>query len=111
MEHDVVVTFAHATGSPSAYTTYPVIADPPVSVGATQVTTALESPAVTATLPGAPGTVTGTTATDFDEAGPVPTAFAALTTNVYEVPFVRRLTVQEVRLVEQLRFPGVEVTV
>jgi hypothetical protein len=42
---------------------------------------------------GAPGTVDGVAAADAVEAAPVPDAFVAVTVNVYEVPFVRPVTV------------------
>ena len=60
---------------------------------------------------GAPGTVAGTTAAEALEADPVPAAFVAVTVNVYEVPFVRPVTVQLVDAVVQVNEPGEEVTV
>ena len=80
--------------------------------GAVHVTTdwVLAAP-IALTAVGAPGTVAGTTAADADEAAPVPDAFVAVTVNVYEVPFVRPVTVHEVDTVEHVNEPGVEVTV
>ena len=60
---------------------------------------------------GAPGTVDGVTTADADEAAPVPDTFVAVTVNVYDVPFVRPVTVQVVVAVVQVKEPGVEVTV
>jgi hypothetical protein len=71
-----------------------VIAEPPLLDGAVHETVAWLLPAVAVTDVGAPGTVTGVTALDGDDAGPVPTAFVAVTVKVYEVPFVSPVTVQ-----------------
>jgi len=59
---------------------------------------------------GAPGIDAGTTAADV-VAEPEPTAFIATTEKVYEIPFVRPLTVQLVPEVAQPRPSGEEVTV
>jgi len=70
------------------------------------------APAVADTPVGAPGTVDGTTDDDADDADPVPTEFVAVTVNVYELPFVRPVTVQEVAVVVvHVSPPGDEVTV
>ena len=72
--------------------------EPPSDAGADQLTAACPSPARAVTAVGAPGAVaalTGTTALEAAEAGPVPTAFVAVTVNVYEVPFVSPVTVAE----------------
>jgi len=66
---------------------------------------------VALTAVGAPGTVDGTTAAEAEETAPEPLAFVAVTVNVYEVPFVRPVTVQVVVAVVQVNEPGVEVTV
>jgi hypothetical protein len=76
-------------------TVYPVIADPPVFVGAVKLTVALPlMPVVTATPIGAPGSVggvtggvtgasaAGVTAAEALDAVPVPMAFVAATVNV-----------------------------
>jgi hypothetical protein len=93
-------------------TVYELIAAPPVLAGAVQDRTddAFAAP-VALTAVGAPGTVEGTTAADADEAEPVPDTFVAVTVNVYDVPFVRPVTVHEVVAVEHVNEPGVEVTV
>ena len=71
-----------------------MIADPPLLPGAVHVNETCVFPAVPATDDGAPGTVRGVT--ELDEAvAPVPTAFVALTRNVYAVPFVKPVTVAE----------------
>ncbi len=57
------------------------------------------------------GIVDGTTAADAVEAAPVPDAFVAVTLNVYEVPFVRPVTVHEVVAVVHANEPGDDVTV
>ena len=51
------------------------------------------SPKTPTTLVGASATVRGDTAAETIEAVPVPTLFVALTRNVYEVPFVKPVTV------------------
>jgi hypothetical protein len=66
---------------------------------------------VALTAVGAPGTVEGTTAAEADEAAPVPDAFVAVTVNVYEVPFVRPVTVHDVVAVVHVNEPGEDVTV
>ena len=75
-------------------TVYEEIAAPPVDDGAVQETTdwafAFD---VADTLVGAPGTVEGVAEADAIEAEPVPDAFAAVTVNVYAVPFVRPVIV------------------
>jgi hypothetical protein len=59
---------------------------------------------------GAPGTVAGVTADETPELHPA--LLVALTVNVYAVPLVRPVTVQDVVLVvEQVSEPGDEVTV
>ena len=60
---------------------------------------------------GAPAAVAGTAAADATDALPAPAEFLALTVNVYEVPFVRPTTVQEVVEVMQVNEPGLDVTV
>ena len=71
-----------------------MIADPPLLDGAVHVNETCVLPAVPATDVGAPGTVRGVTELD-DAVVPVPTAFVALTRNVYAVPFVKPVTVAE----------------
>ncbi len=78
-----------------AVTVYAVIVDPPVLAGALHDTTTCVLPRTPDTLVGAPGTVAGVTAADGVEALLVPKLFVAVTVNVYAVPFVRPVTVQE----------------
>ena len=66
---------------------YPVIALPP-SNGATNVTVTCAFPATTVGGAGASGARFGMTATDGDDAAPVPLAFVAATVHVYDFPFV-----------------------
>jgi hypothetical protein len=73
----------------------PVIGAPPVGVvGAVQYTVAWPAPGAALTVVGAAGTI-DVTPTDAPEAGPVPTALAAVTVKVYVVPLVRPVTVAE----------------
>ena len=72
-----------------------MIAAPPSSLGAVQVSATAPSPAWPETAVGAPGAVAparGVTAALAAESAPVPTAFVAATVNVYAVPFVRPVT-------------------
>ncbi len=57
---------------------------PPLEAGAVQLTVACPLPGVAVTAVGAPGTVEllGVTLFDGADAGPVPTAFVAVTVNV-----------------------------
>jgi len=93
-------------------TVYPLIAAPPVVVGAFHDTTdtpsALE---VAATLVGAPGAVAGIADADAVEAALKPDAFVAVTVNVYANPLVRPSTAQDVVELVQILPPGLEVTV
>jgi hypothetical protein len=64
-------------------TVYPVIADPPVFVGAVKLTVALPLLPLAEMLVGAPGTVAaGVTDDDAVEAVPVPTELLAVTVKV-----------------------------
>src|SRR5258706_9821 len=65
---------------------------PPFDAGAPHVTCARWSPAVAATVCGAPGIVRGVTDGDGADAEPVPFAFVAGTVNVYAVPLVSPCT-------------------
>ena len=76
-----------------AVTVYPVIAEPPLLTGAVQLTTTWALPGVADTPVGAPGTVLGVTGALADEASEVPATLAAVTVNVYAVPFVSPETV------------------
>jgi len=89
-----------------------VTAAPPFDTGAVHDTTDRAFSADVATTPvGAPGTVDGTTADDAVEAEPVPDTFVPVTVNVYDVPFVRPVTVHEVVAVLHVNEPGAEITV
>ena len=88
-----------------------MIAAPPLETGAVHDTVTCALPDTPATPVGGPGTVAGTTEADALEAAPVPVVFVAFTVNVYEVPFVRSVTVHEVVAVVQVKPPGEEVTV
>src|SRR5512146_3144373 len=86
------------------------MADPPVVVGAAQLTVMPFAPALAATRIGAPGTVTGVAVRLF-EAGLVPTALVAVTVTAYVVPFTSPLMLQPSWLVVQLAPPGEAVAV
>ena len=61
--------------------------------GAANETVALAFPPTALTVVGAPGTEAGVTLLDGADDEPVPTAFLALTVNVYAMPLVNPLTV------------------
>lgn len=95
-----------------AVTVYPVTGEPPVDAGTSQDTVTRPSPATTDGTVGADGTVTGVTAVDGADAGPVPMALVAVTVNVYGVPLVRPCTKQvKAVVVVQVSPPGSAVTV
>ena len=73
-------------------TVYLVMVLPPFE-GADQLTTAFALPGVAVTFVGAAGAPFGVTAFEAAEAGPVQTAFVAVTRNVYVLPFARPVTV------------------
>ena len=76
-------------------TAYPVIGDPPLDAGGVNETVALALPAVATTAVGAPGTpggAAGVTVFEALDGAPVPTAFVAVTVNVYGVPFASPVT-------------------
>ena len=58
---------------------YPVMVDPPLLVGAVNVTEIWALPRVAVPITGAVGTVAGTVAAEADEAAPEPTVFVATT--------------------------------
>ena len=60
---------------------------------------------------GASGVVAGVTLFEADEADPVPTAFVAVTVNVYAVPLVRPITVIGDEPPAPVNPPGLEGTV
>ena len=59
-----------------------MIVEPPLDVGAVQVTVAWPLPAVAATLVGAPGAAAGVTLLEAAEAAPVPAELVAVTVKV-----------------------------
>ena len=63
-------------------TVYPVIAEPPVSVGAVHDTVACVFPDVAPTAVGAPGTIEGITAEEGLDATEAPRILVAVTLNV-----------------------------
>jgi len=67
---------------------YPVIADPPLDVGAVKSTLARAPQRLAVPIVGAPGTVYGVTEQLAVLHEPVPLALAAFTLNVYAVPLV-----------------------
>ena len=69
---------------PEEVTVYPVMSEPPLLVGAVQVTVACLLPGVALTRVGAPGTVVGVIALGVIvfEADEVPVALVAVTVNV-----------------------------
>lgn len=84
-------------------------------LGAVNATDNEMFPGVIAEIVGCPGVVAGVTELDAVEADDVPTVFVAVTVNVYEVPFVKPVNVQEVVVVftqpEGAVTAGEEVTV
>ena len=83
---------------------------PPVP--AATVTVADPSPPTAVGAGGVPGAATGLIELEADDPLDVPAAFVAVAENVYGVPVVRPVTVQEVAglVTVQVRPPGVEVT-
>jgi hypothetical protein len=61
---------------------YEVMGDPPSLAGAMNAIAACMLPAVAVPIVGAPGTVAGVTLPEAADAGPVPSAFVAVTVNV-----------------------------
>ena len=76
-------------------TLYPVIADPPLLMGANHLTVTEATRSVGGTQAGTPGTPAGVTDADAAEAAEEPTLFVAVAVNVYAVPFARPLTSQD----------------
>jgi hypothetical protein len=84
----------------SAVTVYPVIALPPVFVGAVQLTVTKAFPFAGVPMVGAPGTPSGVTLAEELENGPVPTTLMAATVNVYASPMESPVTVQVVAVLD-----------
>jgi hypothetical protein len=73
-----------------------VIVAPPSETGAVNPTVAVVDPVAEAVpIVGAPGVVRGVTEAETVEVAPVPAALVALTRNVYDVPFVKPVTVAD----------------
>jgi hypothetical protein len=106
------VVFVEQLNPPGdAIAVYPVIAVPPSDPVAVQLTRDLAFSICPLTFVGALGAVAPlrlSVAIDGDE---LPLVFVATTTNLYAVPFVNPVTVQEVDVVVQVKRPGNEVTV
>lgn len=92
-------------------TVYKVIALPPLLAGATNATLAEVLPAAATTAVGASGTVTGVTAVEAVEATELPTAFVANTVKVYDIPFIKPVTVSGELDPVAVTPPGLDVTV
>jgi hypothetical protein len=91
-----------------------VIDEPPSEAGAVKLIFACALPAVALTAVGAPGTVAaiaGVMLLDAADAGPVPTLLVAPTVQVYAVPFVRPVTVNELAAPDFVTAPGPHVAV
>jgi hypothetical protein len=110
---DVAVVVVQVWSPGCAVTVYPMIGEPPLLVGAVQLTVAPPGPELTWATAGVPGGDAGVTLGDGGEDGPVPTPFVAVTENPYELPSVSPTTVQVVagEVAEQLEPPGSAVTV
>ena len=77
-------------------TVYCVIGEPPSLLGAVNLTLAVVDPvAMTAPIPGVPGTPRTLTDADAREAAEVPAEFVAVALNVYAVPLVSPVTSQD----------------
>ena len=63
-------------------TVYSVMADPPLLAGGVKFTVTCPFPPITDPIVGAPGTVTGVTEADGEDAAPAPTVFEAVTVKV-----------------------------
>jgi hypothetical protein len=86
--------------------------EPPVLVGAVQLTVTLWLAPLPITPVGAPGTLAGTTAADATDGALAPTEFEAVTLKVYDLPSLSPETVQvSAPVVEQVAPPGEAVTV
>ena len=72
-----------------------MIAEPPTTAGALHVKETCVFPGVPATAVGGSGTAAGVTADDTVETALVPATLVALTRNVYDVPFVKPVTVAD----------------
>jgi hypothetical protein len=105
------VEVVHVNPSGVEVTWYELIGEPLLEFGTVHETATSWLPRKPTTLFGTVGTPAGVTASEGDDATELPTPFAATTRKVYEVPFVRPVTVQELVAVVHVFEPGVEVTV
>jgi hypothetical protein len=97
-----------------AVTLYEVICEPPLAVGAVQLTVTAPIPADAITFVGAPGApvgATGVTALLGADGELLPCTFVATTVNVYAVPLLRPVSVHDVVAVVHVTPPGDDVTV
>jgi hypothetical protein len=88
-----------------------VIADPPFDTGAVNEIVACPFPLTAVTSVGASGTVAGVTELLVPDEILVPTELVAVTVKVYDVPFVKPVTVIGEPLLLAVKFPGDDVTV
>jgi hypothetical protein len=89
-------------------TAYPVMDEPPLLAGALKVTLASAFPAVATAEVGTPGMPIGVTGFDADEGELVPTELTAYTAKLYDVPFVRPVTVIGEPVDVAVKLPGVD---
>ena len=88
-----------------------MIADPPLLTGAVKLTVACALPRTALTPVGVPGTVAGVTELLVADGLLVPTAFVAVTVNVYATPLVSPMTVIGEEPPVAVKPPMFEVTV
>jgi hypothetical protein len=101
----------HVAPPGEAVTVYPVMAEPPLSVGGVKETRALPLPSTAETDVGDCGTVAGVAVTNAVEDSESPTPFVAMTRKVYSTPFVRPNTVIGELLLVPVKPPGSAITV
>ena len=87
------------------------MAEPPLLTGALNIIVAWPLPAVAVPIVGTPDTVAGVAELLVTDDALVPTAFVAVTVNVYVVPFVNPVTVTGEPLPVALNPPMFDVTV
>jgi hypothetical protein len=90
---------------------YEVIAEPPLLTGGVNVTVASPLPRTAETPVGASGIVAGPIELLLAEAELVPTAFVAVTVNVYDTPLVKPVTIKGEAPPVAVKPPGLDVTV
>ena len=104
--HEVAPVVVQVKEPGDEVTVYPVIAEPPVDVGALHESIACVFPAVAITLVGAPGIVRGVIDAEAPDEIELPAALRATTVKVYAVPFVNPEKVQ-LRLIVVVQSAGV----